>query len=228
MVLQNLKEMMQTTIREKPALDEKIQKYFKPEDTEEEVTHTSHSLKEESDLITFLSSDTELAIKIVYFMDVLGRYFPPLEGDQVTFIGSTFVTYGEELPYLQHCICVNETDTITPSHALECYPTEKEALVAWSDLIRREDPDIIIGYNIFGFDYKFMFERATETDCVDEFMKLGRSDTYSKELQEQSIVLASGPYDLKWINMTGRLQIDLYTYMRKEFTLGSYKLDFVA
>jgi DNA polymerase elongation subunit (family B) len=228
MVLENLKEMMQTTIREKPALDEKIQKYFKPDDVEEEVTHTSHSLKEESDLITFLSSDTELAIKIVYFMDLLGRYFPPLEGDQVTFIGSTFVTYGEELPYLQHCICVNQSDTITPSHTLECYPTEKEALVAWADLIQREDPDIIIGYNIFGFDYKFMYERATELECIDEFMDLGRNDTFSKEIEVSKIVLASGPYDLSRILMDGRLQIDLYTHMRKEFNLSSYKLDFVA
>ena len=28
--------------------------------------------------------------------------------------------------------------------------------------------------------------------------------------------------------MTGRLEIDVYTYMRKEFTLESYKLDYVS
>ncbi len=228
MVLENLKEMLKTTIREKPQLDEKIQKYFKPEDTEEEaVVKTGHSI-EESDLITFLSSDTDMAVKIVYWMDLLGKYFPPLEGDQVTFIGSSFVNYGEELPYLQHCVCVNQTDQITPSHVLECYDTEKDALVAWANLIRREDPDIIIGYNIFGFDYKFMFERATELDCLDEFMDLGRNETFSREIEVSKIVLASGPYDLSRILMDGRLQIDLYTHMRKEFNLSSYKLDFVA
>jgi DNA polymerase delta subunit 1 len=147
-----------------------------------------------------------------------------LEGDQVTFIGSTFVNYGEELPRLQHCICVNKSETIVPSHTLECYSTEKEAILAWSELIRKEDPDIIIGYNIFGFDYKFMFERATELDCVEKFMDLGRNLEYCVEPEESKIVLASGPYDLTRLHMCGRLQIDMYTYMRKEFNLTSYKL----
>jgi len=228
MILDNLSEMLQTTIQEKPSLDEKIQKYFKREEDEEEVELKKHTLKEECDLIAFLSSDTELSVKIVYFMDLLGRYFPPLEGDQVTFIGSTFVNYGEESPYLQHCICVKDTTTISPAHVLECYPTEQEALVSWSSLIRREDPDIIIGYNIFGFDYKFMHERASELECLDEFMDLGRNDFFSRDLEVSKIVLASGPYDLSRILMDGRLQIDLYTHIRKEFNLSSYKLDFVA
>ena len=43
---------------------------------------------------------------------------------------------------------------------IECYDTEREVLLAWTDLIQQEDPDIIIGYNIFGFDYPFMFDRA--------------------------------------------------------------------
>ena len=226
-VLENLKEMLKTSIQEKPSLDEKIQKYFKKEEEEEEVTIQKHTVKE-SDLITFLASDTELAVKIVYFMDLLGRYFPELEGDQVTFIGSTFINYGEEEPYLQHCVCVNNCSKITPDHVLECYKDEKDALVAWSALIRKEDPDIIIGYNIFGFDYKFMFERASELDCLDEFMDLGRNETFSKELDVSKIVLASGPYDLSLLIMEGRLQIDLYTHMRKEFNLSSYKLDYVA
>ena len=80
------------------------------------------------------------------------------------------------------------------------------------ELIKREDPDIIIGYNIFGFDYKFMFERAQELDCVDEFTDIGRNLTHKNELGETSIILASGAYDLKYMEMEGRLQVDLYTY----------------
>ena len=30
--------------------------------------------------------------------------FPKLEGDRVTFIGSTFMKYGETKPYLNHCL----------------------------------------------------------------------------------------------------------------------------
>jgi len=81
---------------------------------------------------------------------------------------------------------------------------------------------------IFGFDYPFMYERANQLDCMDEFMVLGRNKEQSTKLFETSIVLASGPYDLKMLPMSGRLQIDLYTYMRKEFNLPSYKLDYVS
>ena len=101
--------------------------------------------------------------------------------------------------------------------------------MAWTKLIQREDPDIIIGYNIFGFDYPFMFDRADENHCVDAFMDFSRTKReQKKELDETSIVLASGAYDLKYPPMEGRLQIDVFTYMRKEFILPSYKLDYVS
>ena len=60
---------------------------------------------------------------------------------------------------------------------IECYKKEKHVLLAWQKLIQREDPDIIIGYNIFGFDYSFLFDRALEhgDGCVEKFLKLTRN-----------------------------------------------------
>ena len=168
--------------------------------------------------------------KTAYLMQVLDKNFPPIEGDYVTFIGSTFVTHGQETTYLNNCICLEDTENIEKdTQEIEVYNTEKEVLVAWSKLIQREDPDIIIGYNIFGFDYPFMFDRAKENNCIPEFMKLSRNNKNPQtELTETSIVLASGAYNLRYPLMEGRLQIDVFTYMRKEFILPSYKLDYVS
>ena len=172
--------------------------------------------------------------KMGYLTMTLDKNFPNLEGDYVTFIGSTFVTYGEENSHLNHCICLEETTNLDDSkQVIECYDTEREVLLAWSDLIQQEDPDIIIGYNIFGFDYPFMFDRAKENNCLDEFLNLSRKiDVYPEDeelkLNQTKIVLASGAYDLKHPLMEGRLQIDVFTYMRKEFILPSYKLDYVS
>ena len=168
--------------------------------------------------------------KTAYLMQVLDKNFPPIEGDYVTFIGSTFVTHGQETTYLNNCICLEDTENIEKdTQEIEVYDTEKEVLVAWSKLIQREDPDIIIGYNIFGFDYPFMFDRAKENNCIPEFMKLSRNNKNPQtELTETSIVLASGAYNLRYPLMEGRLQIDVFTYMRKEFILPSYKLDYVS
>jgi DNA polymerase elongation subunit (family B) len=171
----------------------------------------------------------------------LSSIFPRLEGDKVTFIGSTFLKYGEQEPYLNHCIVLNTcSDLPVENSQLETYKTEERVLLAWSDLIQRENPDIIIGYNIFGFDYQFMFSRAEENGCVREFLKLSRnkeeicanidrdSDTKRYKLEETSIKIASGQHDLKYIKMNGRVQIDLYNFFRREENLTSYKLDYVA
>tara|TARA_Y100000389_G_scaffold67400_1_gene63688 strand:+ start:361 stop:4125 length:3765 start_codon:yes stop_codon:yes gene_type:complete len=172
--------------------------------------------------------------KMGYLTMSLDKHFPRLKGDYVTFIGSTFVSYGQEDSELNHCICLGETTNHDDSsQVIECYDTEREVLLAWTDLIQKEDPDIIIGYNIFGFDYPFMFDRSKENNCEEEFMNLSRkNETYDEnddiDLSKTKIVLASGAYDLKYPNMEGRLQIDVFTYMRKEFILPSYKLDYVS
>ena len=165
--------------------------------------------------------------------------FPKLEGDKVTFIGSTFLKYGEQEPYFNHCVVLNTCSPMPIDNSeVECYNSEKEVLLAWQKLIQKENPDIIIGYNIFGFDYEFMFRRAEENNCVEEFLKLSRNNeevcaTFDRETQkykieESSIKIASGQHDLKFIKMNGRLQVDLYNYFRREENLTSYKLDYVA
>ena len=171
--------------------------------------------------------------------NVSTNIFPGLEGDKVTFIGSTFMKYGDEEPYMNHCIALNTcSDLPVENSVLESYQTEKEVLLSWQKLIQRENPDIIIGYNIFGFDYMFMFKRAEENNCIEDFLKLSRNtneicatkdrDTGKYKLEESTIQIASGQHDLKFIKINGRLQVDLYNFFRREENLTSYKLDYVA
>ena len=197
--------------------------------------------------------------KITIVSDTLGSIFPKVEGDKVTFIGSTFVKYGQNnnLPYLNNCIVLDTCDNLhdeVPNSEIESYTTEADVLLAWTQLIQKENPDIIIGYNIFGFDYQFMFRRAVETGCYEEFLKLSRNrdelcanpgggaagagggyvnpnteiTADNVAIEQTKIALASGQYDLHFIKMTGRLQVDVYNYLRRDFNLSSYKLDDVS
>jgi len=175
--------------------------------------------------------------KVCIIDEVLTRLFPRLEGDKVTFIGSTFMRYGEAEPYRNHCIVLNSCDPI-PGIDIESVSSETALLLGWANVIQQENPDIIIGYNIFGFDYEFMFRRAQENKCEKMFLKLSRKidEVCAKELKDgggfaienNKIVLATGEYDLRFIKMTGRVQIDMYNYFRRDFNLPSYKLDDVA
>ena len=153
--------------------------------------------------------------------------FPPIKGDKVTFIGSTFMKLGGEETYLNHCIALGDCGEVENA-VIENYSTEQEVLLAWTDLIQRENPDIIIGYNIFGFDFKFMADRADELGCQEEFLQLSRNKEEVCEVKKTSIHIASGVHELLYIAMTGRVLIDLYNYFRREYNLPSYKLDNVA
>jgi len=179
--------------------------------------------------------------KINELIFALRNNFPPLEGDKVTFIGSTFVRYGEKEPFLNHCIALNSCDSldgVVPNSQIETYNSEKEVLNAWTNLVQRENPDIIIGYNIFSFDYEFMFRRSQELSCAEDFLKLSRNKdelcatidykTQKMEIDKSSITLASGTYDLSIIKMNGRLQVDMLNWFRRTENLTSYKLDYVG
>ena len=184
------------------------------------------------------SSGLDRETKINHMNDaLLLAEFPAVEGDKVTFIGSTFMRYGETRPYLNHCLVLGTCDRVPNVEIVSC-KTERKLLQAWTELVQREDPDIIIGYNIFGFDYQFMFHRALENNVEDDFLKLSRNvdefcgkrdfKTGRVSIEETSISLASGQYDLHYIAMTGRLQIDMYNYFRRDYNLTSYKLDYVG
>ena len=41
-------------------------------------------------------------------------------------------------------------------------------------------------------------------------------------IENTKVVLASGEYDLKYYKMCGRLQIDMYTYFRKDFNFARW------
>ena len=179
-------------------------------------------------------------MRVAELTKTLSIIFPKLEGDKITFIGSSFKRYGETCPYINHCIVLRGCDIPknVDNPVIETYDTEEEVLMAWTRLINRENPDIVIGYNINGFDFDFMDKRSRELNCRREFLKLSRNreevclnrdwKTGKETIETTKILLASGEYNLKFFKMTGRVIIDLYNYFRREYQLGSYKLDNVA
>jgi DNA polymerase elongation subunit (family B) len=200
-----------------------------------EIIHGTLDDEEDVDLppmnvIELLESDHPN--KVSELRKALNSAFPPLEGDTVTFIGSTFVQNGEII--LNHCIVLGGCDPVENA-VLECYEKEEDVLVAWSRLIQKEDPDIMIGYNIFGFDEQFLFKRSLETGCVEDFLELTRNNHVLAgkqdgewKIENKTVFLASGEYNLEYFKMDGRLHIDLYTIFRRDYNFESYKLDSVS
>ncbi len=224
---------------DEPNVDEEEPKYFK---IQSGFNNQPYKNKDSTIVDIMCDKQFEREGKINELIRSLRNNFPALEGDKVTFIGSTFMNYGKNEPYLNHCIVLNSCNTldnVVSNSKVETYETERDVLLAWAKLVQKENPDIIIGYNIFSFDYEFMFRRAQELFCVEDFLKLSRNNDeicatsdYKNpnkiDIDRSSTTLASGTYELAIIKMNGRLQIDMLNWFRRTENLTSYKLDYVG
>lgn len=158
----------------------------------------------------------------------LNKILPPLEGDPIIQIGTTVHHYGETQCSYKSIITLGTCAPIENAIVIQCQ-TERELLLKWKDLIAEINPDIITGYNIFGFDFSYMVERARELGIYSSFMNLSRICDRECEYKEARLSSSAlGDNILKYINMEGRVLIDLMKVVQRDHKLDSYKLDNVA
>ena len=110
--------------------------------------------------------------------------------------------------------------------------TETDMLLQFAEEIRTRNPDILCGYNIFGFDDAYIEGRIDKLGIREEFevsrMKTVESNWGDKKFATQKTELAAGKFDLRYFTLRGRLGIDLLLNMRREHNLDNFKLDNVA
>ncbi|AYV75920.1 MAG: DNA polymerase family B elongation subunit [Terrestrivirus sp.] len=148
--------------------------------------------------------------------------------DKIIQIGTTFSKFGENECYFQHIITLGTCDEI-PGITVESYETEQEVLIAWLKLITRTNPDIITGYNIFGFDFVYLKDRAKKLGIYDRFSKLTRIKNLNAEWKEKQLASAAlGDNLLKYFDMSGRVLIDMMKVIQRDYKLEGYKLDYAA
>ena len=174
----------------------------------------------------------------------LNRSFP-LAGDPVIQIG-VVLQRGAGAPYERH-IFVLGTCSAVPESKVYAYKTEREMLLGWAAAMRRWNPDVLLGYNVFGFDERYVWERAlelglvneiksekshwTRTECHEDFHAFTRLYDRQKDFELQTKFLSSsalGDNTMYMWSTHGRLQVDLYHYVKRGYALGSYKLDDVC
>jgi DNA polymerase elongation subunit (family B) len=125
------------------------------------------------------------------------------------------------------------TPSEDPSVKYICCKTEKELLLRFERLIRAENPDILCGYNTFGFDDGYIAERAEYNHIPLQFGRIvakqwGRGKDDCVKTEKKTFELASGKFAVRYIEMPGRMTIDVLLSIRREQNLDSYKLDNVA
>jgi DNA polymerase elongation subunit (family B) len=177
---------------------------------------TSISVKEANEI------EEALNIKLC---DIL----PELEGDKIIQIGTTVHIYGSDNIIYKNIITLNTCDEIENATVIAC-ETEHDVILAWKNEMMKINPDIIIGYNIWGFDMDYIWNRAKELDITKKFsIGFGKTITREISLIEQKLSSSAlGDNILKLFDMDGIVTIDLFKVMQRDHKLDSYKLDNVA
>ena len=169
---------------------------------------------------------------------VLTSVFPKIAGDEIIQIGTVLYRLGA--PVSKHIWVLGSVDEsavkppgIDVPITVMGYKDEGSLLRAWFEWIGRKQPDILIGYNIFGFDSKYVWDRLEETVTANEIKQivapLSCLTSRPPRLEEKFLSSsAMGDNTMWFIGSPGRLQIDLLPYIRRNHNLDSYSLDNVS
>lgn len=107
---------------------------------------------------------------------------------------------------------------------VQTFATERELLLGFQKIIIELDPDTLVDYNGWGFDHKYLLDRAMANGVE---LSLGRTSDVT-EINNLRLEVASGVYQLNYLEMFGRMQVDMLVLLRREHNLSSYKLDDVS
>jgi DNA polymerase delta subunit 1 len=153
-----------------------------------------------------------------------GAFPDPRNPRDVVFqIGMTTKAFGQEGFVDRKCLCLKKTEGAD----MESFETERELLEAFQRHLIKIDPDIITGWNIFGFDLEFLITRATVYCGLCPVW--GRVKGCVAELVEKNLSSSAlGNNQLKMVPMKGRYVFDLFQDVKREHKLESYSLNNVS
>lgn len=104
---------------------------------------------------------------------------------------------------------------------------EIEVIEKFYEIVEREDPDVFIGYNIFGFDYDYMNTRLQDVGL--SWKNIGRLENKGCQMDELSWnSSAYGFQKLRVFNCPGRISVDMLPYIKRDHKLALYNLSAVG
>jgi DNA polymerase delta subunit 1 len=159
--------------------------------------------------------------------------------DEIIQIGTTINIFGDEKIY-KYIATLKKSNPIE-GVTVEEFETERDLLIGWCRFMKRLDPDIITGYNIWGFDWKYIYERALTGNgglvppYQEQLMKIlsrvnidDKGKYKAKYVEKELHSSALGQNFLYFISIEGIVQVDLYKQIMKDYNLTSYKLNAVS
>jgi len=158
-----------------------------------------------------------------------GRGFVNPKDDMVSQIGNTLFNSKYETLDRRVFSMGGSVAKLPHDIHVQVYTDEREMLLGWRDYIRERDPDVFTGYNIDGFDWWYLFERAKTLGIYDEFRDFSRDLERKATIKKSTFQSAAKGMRVDYaVNVEGRFNFDMYKFIKDTKKLRSYKLGSVS
>ena len=152
------------------------------------------------------------------------------KGDPIIQIGTTLWSLSGLLE--KHIFVLSGCVDLDGIH-VHRFKSEVDLIIGWFRFIVERNVNIFIGYNIFGFDEKYVWERlcklGRDEDPSVQALSLLADEGKPMKLEEKRLTSSAlGDNFLYMWQTPGRLRIDLLGHIKRKAQLPSYKLDSVA
>lgn len=153
-------------------------------------------------------------------------------GDKIFQISCVFARQGaKEDTYESYLLTLGNPDQEQTGKKIHIrrYDTEHELLIGFKDIIQEKQPNIITGYNIFGFDIPYMIDRSQHNFCLNDFDRQG-FDQYG-HAKNRIIKWSSSAYknqEFQFLDAEGRLFVDILPLVKRDYKMSNYKLKTIS
>lgn len=110
----------------------------------------------------------------------------------------------------------------------ECFQCERELIDRFAELAIELDVDVFTGYNIYGFDWLYLWRRAGMVGA-EGLRRIGRLKDLDSDLEEKQLSSSAlGDNTIYQVRGLGRVSVDMMHQIRPNYKFASYSLEFVS
>lgn len=152
-----------------------------------------------------------------------------IAGNKIFQISCVLFRHGST-KYNKYILTLGEPDPkiVGTDVEIQMFETEGDLITGYTEFIQEHNPNIIIGYNIFGFDIPYMITR----DEFTQSFSLNRQGFHKyKKAPVINIKWGSRAYGnqtFHYLDAEGRLYVDLLPLIKRDYKFDNYKLKTVS
>ena len=174
----------------------------------------------------------------------LTEIFPEVQGDRIIQIGCVFHNFGKKSENKKYILTLGSCDRFDEDTIIYSYADEKNVtkynvdelnkeevllIKKFESVINEEQPDIVMTYNGFGFDNKFLMTRVKQLLMEQQFGYISKMKKAKTELKIKMLSSSAlGDNILHLLTFIGRTELDLLKIVQRDHNLDSYSLNNVS